>query len=1463
MGNRSMAMKSGRGVSMSTVGVDIGDWTYEKKTRNQHSFGPVIFRTWDFGGQQEYYTTHQYFLSRRSLYLVLWKIADGEKGINEIQQWLINIQARAANSPVLIVGTHQDVATAQFPPSFSDYLQNKIRERFINLVDPEKCGLPRVIDSLEVSCKTKYNIRHLANLIYDTAFSLRSQGSKQRLLEQKIPATYLHLEEIIGDLCVELRHTSRDPVLGQEEFEHFVTGHMKSKHNSSFRDSAELHQATSFLHENGVMLHYDDATLKDLYFLDPQWLCDMLSHVVTIREINPFVKNGIMQLDDLKHVFKSSAAVSLSAKSYIVNLLNKFEVGLTWDSRTLLIPSLLPTETMLFSGIPGIDSRVTIPLRSRGWSQRGRRPTNNSAGTVVGNSSFFAQGPSEQKNTPAPPRSKSVPARRLLGSKDISSPMNATKTVEKKLPRDYELSHRSEPDHAIHRLILLAYLPSGFWSRLLTRLLGDDSVVEIIRSYFIIPQEVEQDPQLGKIISENKPEWVCWQTGLELQYLDTTLFSVREVLPRSRTSFDYHHMNMMVKQEGKWTKVEQTGSAILEISLPQDTVVIKRPVKDGGRNEAIGYQALVLDPCPKMVCQFLSMAVEHIDQLLEDWYPSLGTRFVHTSEGKMLVTRLVPCPRCLVVQAEKVQNDPWKDFNFIRSKEGQDLIEYKGLKAAKMSQDSSDRDSGNGYESPKFSKGTSDSMERKLEIAQHGFNPQEDKVYTFLVEECILFAFDGKNADCPLHAELSLAQMAPDTVFLDLGDRLVMSPNAIKRGSLIGRGAFGFVFGATCRGRGGQGFREVAIKMLQPVDPGLRARSSSQAAYKAAMTKWERDPMQYACKAYCTARQELNILLHIKHPHVVPLVGICIKPLAIVLDLAPLGALDSMLKHYRRSGDKLSVTTIQQILVQIARALEYLHQQHIIYRDLKSENVLVWSIPQPFEESCATGVQVKLADYGISRACLPTGTKGFGGTEGFMAPEIMKYNGEEEYTEKVDCFSFGMFLYELLTLHQPFEGQETVKEVILEGGRPPLTQRELSYPTYFIDLMVACWSHHSRERPSASQIVSITSAPEFTHLLDVILLDHKSCFASSVTTTMKLGCHEGHQELWLASNLFDRTANETQLNILDAGTAGWQNHFIHKESLGDAVTSMTTVQDAIWIGTSKGEIHAYSTSSYKKIFCYSMDPESEVPSPIRSLYFIKSSGRVVVALHNGRIFLCQSNLIPISPVGGEGTFILTELGTSDCVHCVASLQLSESQVEIWCGQSEGAIAIFSLTDSVVTNQDIMHHTLEQSEVMQVVSTEDNMHIFSYLYPGCVIYQWEVESKSILSKLDCSKLIPCSESLVTINIDDQFSPGRCQVSTLSVVGDLLYIGTCWGCLVVVETSSLRPVTVFRPYSEDIQSLVCFTPTASKRCMVSIGRGYRDLIKRYCSHAVMGDENEEEERAGKIFALLWRTDSWVME
>jgi serine/threonine protein kinase len=159
-------------------------------------------------------------------------------------------------------------------------------------------------------------------------------------------------------------------------------------------------------------------------------------------------------------------------------------------------------------------------------------------------------------------------------------------------------------------------------------------------------------------------------------------------------------------------------------------------------------------------------------------------------------------------------------------------------------------------------------------------------------------------------------------------------------------------------------------------------------------------------------------------------------------------------------------------------------------------------MPPPFVDHPDHLVHIKVADYGISRLTLPSGAKGFGGTEGFMAPEIMRYNGEEEYTEKVDCFSFGMFIYELLTLHQPFEGHESVKECILEGGRPPLTYRETLYPSYFLDLMVLCWSQQPKDRPSASQIVSIASAPEFTHLSDVTSLKHDASVVASASAAL-------------------------------------------------------------------------------------------------------------------------------------------------------------------------------------------------------------------------------------------------------------------------------------------------------------------------------------------------------------------------
>ena len=72
----------------------------------------------------------------------------------------------------------------------------------------------------------------------------------------------------------------------------------------------------------------------------------------------------------------------------------------------------------------------------------------------------------------------------------------------------------------------------------------------------------------------------------------------------------------------------------------------------------------------------------------------------------------------------------------------------------------------------------------------------------------------------------------------------------------------------------------------------------------------------------------------------------------------------------------------QKIAYQIASGLAYLHKKSIIFCDLKSDNILVWSL------SVKEHVNIKLSDYGISRQSFHEGALGVEGTPGYQAPEI-------------------------------------------------------------------------------------------------------------------------------------------------------------------------------------------------------------------------------------------------------------------------------------------------------------------------------------------------------------------------------------------------------------------------------------------------------------------------------------------
>lgn len=75
--------------------------------------------------------------------------------------------------------------------------------------------------------------------------------------------------------------------------------------------------------------------------------------------------------------------------------------------------------------------------------------------------------------------------------------------------------------------------------------------------------------------------------------------------------------------------------------------------------------------------------------------------------------------------------------------------------------------------------------------------------------------------------------------------------------------------------------------------------------------------LEAACTAYLTARQEVSILEGLSHPHIVPFMGLALRPLSLVLGLAPHGALDSVLKRLHGAGTYLPLFVIRQILLQV------------------------------------------------------------------------------------------------------------------------------------------------------------------------------------------------------------------------------------------------------------------------------------------------------------------------------------------------------------------------------------------------------------------------------------------------------------------------------------------------------------------------------------------------------------------
>ncbi|XP_030358005.1 serine/threonine-protein kinase Nek4 isoform X1 [Strigops habroptila] len=234
------------------------------------------------------------------------------------------------------------------------------------------------------------------------------------------------------------------------------------------------------------------------------------------------------------------------------------------------------------------------------------------------------------------------------------------------------------------------------------------------------------------------------------------------------------------------------------------------------------------------------------------------------------------------------------------------------------------------------------------------------------------------------------------------------------------------------------------------------------------------------------AEQEAQLLSQLKHPNIVTYReswqgedGL----LYIVMGFCEGGDLYHKLKEQK--GKLLPENQVVEWFVQIAMALQYLHEKHILHRDLKTQNVFL----------TRTNI-IKVGDLGIARVLENQYDMASTliGTPYYMSPELFS---NKPYNYKSDVWALGCCVYEMATLKHAFNAKDMNSLVyrIIEGKLPPMPK---DYSPQLVEIIRTMLSKRPEERPS---VKSILRQPYIKHQISLFLEATKSRAARSQKRT--------------------------------------------------------------------------------------------------------------------------------------------------------------------------------------------------------------------------------------------------------------------------------------------------------------------------------------------------------------------------
>ena len=279
-----------------------------KKYSFPYNTAAFTVNLWDFGGQEIYHATHQFFLTKRSFYLLVWEVRREEDMQAGFNYWLNVIRLLSENSPVILV-------------------LNKIDERIkeINQV-LYKDEFKNIIDFKKISCNESVGIAELKSLI------------EKEII--KLPHIGIEWPEIWTEIRARLETDTRDYV----EYAEYLN--ICAEPQFGLNETGAKH-LSEFLHDLGVILHFqDDPLLRNIVILNPEWGTNAVYKVLDTKDV--LKNNGKFHLSDLDEIWNDKK-YPYDKHYALLHLMIKFELCFKLEgSDDYIVPELLSPEKPKF-----------------------------------------------------------------------------------------------------------------------------------------------------------------------------------------------------------------------------------------------------------------------------------------------------------------------------------------------------------------------------------------------------------------------------------------------------------------------------------------------------------------------------------------------------------------------------------------------------------------------------------------------------------------------------------------------------------------------------------------------------------------------------------------------------------------------------------------------------------------------------------------------------------------------------------------------------------------------------------------------------------------------------------------------------------------------------------------------------------------------------------------------------------